>query len=54
VHGIPGAIILGLTCAVLAVFYLALIWAGLVIAASDPAQAPEPPAEAPDTEAPQP
>ena len=45
-HGIPGDITLGLTCAVLAVFYVAMIYAGFVIAASD-TPAPEPDAEVP-------
>ena len=49
-HGI----VLGLVLTVLAAYYLAMIWAGLVIAATEPAQAPLPQADAPDMEAPQP
>ena len=48
-RGIPGDILLGLVCAGLAAFYLAMICAGLVIAVTEP---PEPQAGAPGTEAP--
>ena len=48
-RGIPGDILLALISATLAAFYLAMIWAGLVIAVTEPT---EPLADAPGTEAP--
>lgn len=36
VHGIPGDVILGLVLAVFGAFCLAMIWGGLVIAATEP------------------
>jgi hypothetical protein len=48
VHGIPGDILLALCFAALAAFCLAMIWAGIVIAVTEPA-GPQP--DAPDTEA---
>jgi hypothetical protein len=49
VQGIPGDILLALCFTALAAFYLAMIWAGIVIAVTDPTG---PQADAPDTEAP--
>jgi hypothetical protein len=41
-HGIPGDILLGACCAVLAVFFAAMAWAGAMIDVIWPAETPEP------------